>query len=296
MTTTITARFYRISGEEGVALEAILASLATKSRRERQINTADNDEATPFVIRLEDFDDASPPVVSGQFARIADRNHPPEATDDGLKRLTLADGSGLGYPAAFAYHPELKTIALEHSRDTLGIARVLMYLNMAAGLGKLVGKPVANEPAWDRYKKGKPRKLTLTLATPQFDAVEGEVNGVLSATSKLNEIFDAPVITIEVSMGHRKGSLNEGMVTKVLNYFTEGVGKKADVRSLRATVKPDDGSQSDSLDFLNELLVSKGSLELDGDPTGDYAVRKAFVLSELRKHTPYIRRMYGVGA
>lgn len=291
--TQVTVRFYIVHDQEGVPLEDRLAAIAAKPKGTREINTADN-EAVPFNVRLEDCDTSDKAFMCGQFVRRTLDNHPPEATEEGLLTLKLKEGAGLGYPAAFAYAPALKVIAIEHSPRTLSLSRILLYVNMMGDAGKLSAQPIPNQLAWDRYKTGKPRKITLTIANPtNLAAVEGEVGGVLSASGKLNEIFEGPVITIEVSMGHKKGFLNPLHVEKILNYFTKGEGKGADVRSLKASVKPDDGSPTDELDFLNELLVSRDTLELSGDPLKDYARRKAFVLAELKSHTPYLKKVYG---
>ena len=265
------------------------------SRRVSEKSTLQTARRISFCVRLQRYDTDNAPYVCGEFVRRVLSNHPPEATDEDLIPLKLQNsGSGLGYPAAFAYVPELKVIAVEHSPRSLSLSRILLYVNMMGEAGKLSSQPIPNKPAWERYGKGKPRKLTITLANPaNLAAVEGEVTGVLSASGKLNEMFDAPVITIEVSMGHKKGSLNADRVAKLLNFFSKGDGKTADVRSLRASVKPDDGSPTDDLDFLNELLASRDTLDLSGDPLKDYALRKAFVLTELKKHIPYIKQVYG---
>lgn len=287
-------RFYQLRSDDGVSFAEQVERLAGMPKADREKNTAD-DSAVPFNVRLEDYDATHKPYICGQFVRRTLVNHPPEATADGLKALKLTKGSGLGYPAAFAYAPEYGVLAVEHSPRTLSLARIVLYINlMAFPEGKLTARPVPNKQAWSRYAKGKPRRLTITLANPtNLAAVEGEVGGVLSATGKLNEIFDAPVITIEVSMGHKKGALNGGHVEKILNFFTKGDGRQHDVRSLRASVQPDAGGPSDDLDFLNELLVSRDTLELNGDPVKDYERRKAFVLQELKKHSQHLKAVYG---
>jgi len=293
VSTQISVRYYKLHDDEVVPFEARLKKLAAKPKAKREINIADN-EAVPFYVRLEELDLSEKPLVCGQFVRRTLIDHPPEATKDGLLALKLGAGSGLGYPAAFAYLPKLKVIALEYSPRVLSLSRVLLYVNMSSGQGKISARPIPNQQAWDRYAKGKPRKLTITLANPEnLAAVEGDVSGVLSATSKLNEIFDAPVITIEVSMGHKKGSLNSDYVEKILNFFTVGAGRKADVRNLRASVRPDDGSKTDDLDFLSELLTSRNDLDISDDPVKSYEIRKAFVRTELKKHIPYIKQVYG---
>jgi hypothetical protein len=94
-------------------------------------------------------------------------------------------------------------------------------------------------------------------------------------------------------MGHKKGWLNLEKVQSVLEFFTDGAGKTADVRMLRASVKPDDDAALEDLDFLEEMLVSKETIDLDGTPGENYKLRSNYVRLELSKKLPYIQNVYG---
>jgi hypothetical protein len=288
----ITVRFHRIASDGPLKFEDALQAINAKGIEDREVNIG-NADVRPILVRLEDLDLSTKPYVCGEFVRRNLTGNPPEATSTGLKELSIPAKSGLGYQVAFAYIPEIRVLALEHSPHTLSPARVMLYVNMLSG-APFSRMPVVAAPAWERYKKGKPRKLLITIANPEnLAAVEGDTSGVLSASSKLKEIFDGPVITIEVSMGHKKGWLNLEKVQSALEFFTMGGGQDADIRTLRASVKPDDESALEDLDFLNEMLISTDNLELVGDPNKNYALRKAFVRVELARHLPYIKQVFG---
>jgi hypothetical protein len=94
-------------------------------------------------------------------------------------------------------------------------------------------------------------------------------------------------------MGRRQGSLLKDATERVLSAFTrlsrEG---RADVKVLSASVADNDGS--DSIDFLDEHLIVRDSLDLpDGDPERNYRLRADFLSLSFNNNLPYIHELYG---
>jgi hypothetical protein len=133
------------------------------------------------------------------------------------------------------------------------------------------------------------------LANPgSLPSVEGEVFTATEASKRLAEFFDALMIRIEVSMGRRKGSLARQAVDKMLNYFTQGAGKDADVRGLTVRAKPGEGGETDPIDFIEEMLTVKDTVELpEANPDAHYAIRRAFVKQCFSAKYEYISEVYG---
>src|SRR5690606_27979868 len=99
--------------------------------------------------------------------------------------------------------------------------RVLDYLasfNPAAIYSML---PVINKEAWEKFVKGETRKLVLRIAYPQnMTDLSGKAAALSSGLKAMGDAFDAPSITVELSMGHHNGSLSEavtGLAKQLIN-------------------------------------------------------------------------------
>lgn len=292
LSTTVAVRFYRIANPNGDSFADALHAIASVPVEGRETNIGDS-EAQPYLVRLEHLDDTDPPLIRGEFVRRVMHNNPPEATVSGLKQLALGEGSGLGYQVAFAYHPALRIIAIEHSPRSLALNRVLLYINMRqhSAFGQ---KVLVRKDAWAKYDEGSPRKMTLSIANPtNLPEVEGQVGSVVQATAKLREISNAPVITLQIGMGHRKGFLDNDFTRGVVKFFSEGQGQEQDVRKLTVRSAPLDGGPSEDIDFIDEILRHETTLDLTADPEQNYKIRRAFVGSKLREELPHFQAIYG---
>ena len=284
MDSNITCRFFKIEAEFDTVPpfeEACLAAFELgddPEHRQKLVGGA--------TVRMERFGkDAN--FFRGEAVRVQTENIPPEASPKGLTPLAVG---GLGHAIAFRYHPGLKVIAIQFDNRAVSLGRLLNYLRVVDGSHLYKMSPLVTEDAWDRYDDGKPRKFLIQIAAPaNLEQVEGEVGVLTDGARQLGEIADAPMITIEVSMGQRrKGFLDSDFVTGALNYFTKGAGKDEDIRKLSATVGFLDDSGSEAIDFLNEKLVCKDVLELPkNDADAHYQRRDSFLknLPILRTHT-----------
>jgi hypothetical protein len=122
--------------------------------------------------------------------------------------------------------------------------------------------------------------------------LDDEARTIADGIASIGDALHAPYITIDISMGHRKGALDRGIVTRVINQFknllhTDG----ATVETLSASVSDDDGP--DMIDFLEEYLVIKTRLEFPNkNPDGHYEMRKAFLESTFNANFEYISNTY----
>ena len=291
MDKQITVRFFRIAKHHETtppfeaALQAAFDSGPNSVDRERDVNGQ--------TIRLENLT-LNGACYDGEIVRKQGDNVPPEAHGEGLSPLRLQDDGGLGHSIAFRYSPQLSVIAIQFDNRAVSVNRLAAYLKAFDAAYSYVAYPIIRHDAWERYNRGVPRKLSLRVASPtNLPEVEGEVGAVTSSIRRLAEISDAPVVTIEVSMGHAKGKLDDGLITGILNYFTRGSAKDHDVRKLEVvTAADDDGG---AISFLDEVLKLREEITLPRDPDENYSARRNFVARCLNTHHDYIMNVYGGG-
>ena len=269
MDSRITIKFFRISNENGIgpAFEDVLLNIIqaapTPKERKKEINPE-------VVIRLERLNDDKV-YLSGEVVRKQIANIPQEANDDGLTPLKLTDGAGLGHSIAFCYHKGLRVVAIQFDRRAVSVARFLKYITICNDGAYYKAYPLVRDDAWERYNKGTLRKFEFKIASPSaLDEIEGSVGSVAESSRRLTEVFEAPVIRFEVSMGRRKGSLARQAVEHVIKFFTSGDGRLQDVQTMKAVTKGDDGEIA-NVNFIEDDLILSEAFNLpQTDPDKHY--------------------------
>ncbi len=296
MDNNITVRFFRIRPNHRTvppfeeALGQIFASSVSPVEREQDVGLGGGS----VILRLERFVQDGQ-FVAGEMVRRQTRNFPPEANDDGLNLLPLSDGGGLGHCAAFRYSIPLGIIAIQFDNRAVSMGRMLAYMREFDIHADYAADALVREDSWARYGRGQPRKLSFTIAQPQnLGEVEGNVHSAVESSRRLAELYNAPIITVEVSMGRRDGHLNGGYIRRFIRYLTSDAAAGSDVRNIEVNVKPDDGGEVETINFLDELLRVKSTLDLpDDDIDRNYKIRSKFVRTCFNENLPYMREVYG---
>lgn len=286
----ITVRFFKVekvhdsAPDLEVALQNALNSAEKAFGREKNV--------LGHTLRLERLVKDNT-FFDGEIVRKQTGDIPPEANDSGLQKLAVTEGGGIGHCIAFRYCVALQTIAIQFDNRAVSVNRLLAYLREFDPTYDYRAEPIVNKDAWSKYNRGQPTKLTLTIAQPQnLTSVEGDVGAVIESTRRLSEIYDGPVITVEVKMGRKKGSLAKKAIDGVIRHFTTGQGSTDDVRALSATAANEDGSEA--VNFLNDLLRESSDIDVpEGDPDGHYEKRKNRIKSCFNTHFKYIKEVYG---
>jgi hypothetical protein len=131
----------------------------------------------------------------------------------------------------------------------------------------------------------------LKVAAPtHIGVLDDEARPIAEGIANIGDALHAPYITIDISMGHRKGALDRGIVTRVINQFRNLIaGDGATIETLSASVSDVEGA--DMIDFLEEYLVVRARLEFpNNNPDGHYELRK--VLLEHIQCKSRIRQRY----
>ncbi|MCG8445951.1 MAG: hypothetical protein MI753_09570 [Hyphomicrobiales bacterium] len=280
MTRKLSVRFYSVGRLQpnGPSLQQALEIIAARNHEDRQVQVAQG-----MVIRLERLDVEADELV-GEFTRVRDTDFPFEVHADGPRQLQT-DGP-LGTGIAFRFGTTDHTLAIQFDTRIVSPGRVLDYLMQFDRRFAFDIKPKLDIENWRKFNNTPVRKLRIGIASPEhLGDIEEEGAAVKSSIQQLSEAYDAPVITIEIGMGNRKGMLGEAVhgAARAVSDLLRGGG--ADVRSLRGWIKPDDGQPTEELNLIDEFLTEK--LEFPSprnDPEANYALRRQILEQSLRGH------------
>lgn len=289
MDRTVTVRFFKVTKTHpaGPTFERALRDTfglgGQAHERERQ--------AHGRTLRLERLTDTRG-FLAGEIVRKQTENIPPEASNAGLSPLAMQEGGGLGHCVAFRYDPRLEVIAIQFDNRGVSINLFLSYLKVVSPAADFMAEPLVRRDAWERYNRGLPRKIEMTIASPEnLPAVEGQVGSVISSVKNLSEQSDGPVVTVSISMGQARGTLSKRMVDGVLQFFTRGAGAQEDVRKLRVRTSTEEGV--DDVSFISEFIRKSDVLDIPDAPDQNYASRRKFVSDAFDEFYDDIRDIYG---
>ena len=216
--------------------------------------------------------------IVGEFARRQMENIPPEATQDAIEPLPIADDSGIGHMAAFAYDPIDRVLALQMNRRCASANRIAAYLRIVNQTWLYSLSPIASGDAWERFNSGRPRRISFGISNAQaVRRIEGQENGLLSTITNQALSVQGTVVRVEISVGReRRSFLDRTAVTRAIAQLTGLRGGDSDVTNLRVASKPEDGGSIDEIDFLEEFLSEQDNFTLPKDPLQNYNIRKTF--------------------
>lgn len=280
MAKSITVRFYTVGkmAEQGASLRATLEAiygLGEPAARQRQLSGG-------FVCRLERLV-LEPGYVSGELMRVRDTDLPCEVHPDGTRALGIEVPIGDG--VAFCFREADHTLAMHYDTRVVSPGRFNDYMMQMHHAGQFTIQPVMDAEALARFQELPLRKLRVKLARPQdLDALDDEAAAAGAAIQALGEAYEAPEVTVELSMGRNKGAL--GLAAKAMvESFLFMVGHEQDVRSIHVTPDAGEGVRNEDINLLDSLLSEKGEVNPVSDAPDDvYAATSAFVRQKLDDH------------
>lgn len=279
MSSKMSIRFYSVEKLKpaGPALRTALEQIISRdhSAREKQLTGG-------LVVRLERFaPDAG--ELAGEFIKVTDTDFPFEVGTDGVRRLPTEGPIGFG--VAFRYRPGDHTLAMQYNPRVVSPGRAIDYLMQVDNRFAYKVTPKMDEENWRKFNENPIRKLRIGIASPQnLAAIEDAGSAVMSSARQLGEAYSAPVITIEMGMGTRKGSLSaaaRGAAAAFAGLFNQG----ADIRSLKGWVKLREGESAEELNLIDEVLSTRAEFPSPrNDPDGNYRVRAEILKQALAAH------------
>ncbi|WP_147270299.1 MULTISPECIES: hypothetical protein [Rhodopseudomonas] len=280
MDKRITFRFYRVRPANRTRLDfgEVLTQIGNIPRpcdRERQL-------ATDYHVRAEIVERAQG-SIHGELTRIQRTNFPSEVQDDGRRSLRVRNP--LGHGVVFRYLPGTEQIGLQYDPRVLSPSKFSYYVGQIIDGAHFEFEPIVRDDMWDRFNQGTVRKVSISISRPDNLGVL-ERGGAASVTRSMRDMADAyaaPSITIELSMGHRRGGLANAVRSMVRHFRTQAVQDQIEISSMKAKVKPE-GEKTEDLDLLEDFLSTKEVLQLqDNNPEENYRIKLAALREKMRE-------------
>lgn len=280
MGKAISVRFYRIGkvSAQGSSLRDTLTkiyNLGEPSARECQLDGS-------FVCRLERLE-LEKGIISGEMVRIRNTDRPCEVHPGGTKILGVKVPLGEGI--AFRYREADHVLAIQYDVRTVSPGRFNDYLQQMHNAGKFHFTPVIDPEALAKFQDQPLRKVKIKLARPaDLSKLEDHLSAAGEAFRSLGEAYDAPEVTIQLSMGRNKGQLAEG-TKSVINGLLTMAGHSSDVRGITVTPDAGEGLRNEDINLLDSLLSEKGDVApLSDAPDDVYQATSLFVRIKLNSH------------
>lgn len=288
MDRSVTVRYFKLESI-GRRAPSFIDAIDAAMRLGRSPHEREREVGVGVTIRLERRNRRRG-LLLGEVVRVQRENIPPEAQQGGLVPLGVG---GLGHSVAFAFDEQTNIIAIQFDPRGVSLGRFLDYLSSTQAGARFRYDAILNEDAWERYNAGQPRSLKISLAAPEnLEPVEGPAGDVIAASRRLSEIAHAPVITVEVSVGHRRDHLAKRFVDRVLRTFMADEAADS-VRTLTVKTK-EEGLPTDKIDFLNDLSRDQEVLDLPSDNHDENVSRRLrFIERSFEARLPGMRELYG---
>lgn len=280
MDKRITFRFYRATrhGRGRISLSDALTQIANVPRpkdRERQL-------AQDYYVRAEIIENARG-SIHGEFTRIQRTNLPSEVEDNG--RRALRTQNPLGHGIVFRYLPATNELGLQYDPRVISPSKITYYIGQMIGGANFSLEPIVRTDMWDKFNEGSVRRLSITIASPaHLDEVErGHHVSLIRSMRDMGDAYDSPNITIDLSMGHRRGSLG-ARVRGMAEYLRRGFERDdVEISRMKAKVQQD-GEKTEDLDLLEDILSVRDHLELvNNDPEANYRIKLAALREKMRE-------------
>lgn len=276
----VTVRFYQIGKLTAhaptlrVALSQIEA-LGQPGAREKQL-------APGFKCRLERYV-ATAGYLTGEITRVRSDDFPSEVHPHGTTRLNVRVPIGEGI--AFRYRERDHVLGIQYDPRIVSPGRFMDYINQLVPEAQFYAEPKADLTALAAFRARPLKKVRIKLARPQdLRDVEPPMQSAAKAFRSLGRDYAAPVVTLEMSVGHEDGSLSQD-AKRMVEGFIRRAGSRSDVKSVK--IKPDNGpgEENREIDLLDALLSVRDTIESPSNkPDRNYDARRSIVERALRGH------------
>ena len=281
MDKTVSVRFFDVykTDENGPAFEVTLQKIIKRGQpNKREARLGEN-----LTVRLERFErDAD--GAAGEFTRVQTTNYPSEVRDYGLEALNPR--YPLGHGIAFRFRRADSVLAVQYEPRVLAPSRINSYLQAKQKDACFRLMPRMRLDVWNRLEQNPLRKLTIGIASPSRLAdIEDDEASVAASLRRMGDAYDAPNITVELSMGSRAGSLGESAKEMAKQFFTLFQGNQVDLRKLRGVIETEQGNPNDEINLIDEVLSTKETLPLpDNDPEQSFRLRRDWLIRQMQDH------------
>ena len=280
MEKTVTLRFYWIerSAADRPAFGDLLRLIGALpvAERERRITGEE------ILVRLEDFVDDGD-EIAGQFIRGQSGNRPGRMLRDRTDALPF--GEPLAHGVAFRYRVQDGLFAVQFDPRVLSPSRIMSYIYEFDERAEFSMEPHMREDAWDRFDELPVRKLEVAIAGhPNPAGADNADAAVWDNFAEIGERYGANLVRIQVSMGQRKGALEEGIKAFAREAFRRYENGEDDIRAIKGVLETGPGQKNDEVDLMGTLFDVEEQLHFPEDNWARfYTLRRDLLRDRIRR-------------
>jgi len=129
--------------------------------------------------------------------------------------------------------------------------------------------PKLDANALQRFRDSPLKKIQIKVASPtKLRNVDAPMQAVATSFSQLGQAYEAPIITLEMSMGHNKGGLGQATKLMAEGFLTLiGMNDDVDVRTIKAMSEDIDGNEP--INLIDQVLSVKEDIVLRSNNPDD---------------------------
>ncbi len=265
MSKSFTTRFYLIGKKDknGVAFKGALTSIFQKGNpgaRHYQL-------AQGYICRLERLDLSEVGYISGSMTRLRHTDFPSEITDAGSVELNVS--GPIGNSIVFRFREKDHTLAIQYDPRIISPGRFISYIEGFLSKEMFSMTPKLDAGALQRFRDSPLKKLQIKVASPtKLGNVDAPMQAVATSFSRLGQAYEAPIITLEMSMGHNKGALGQATKLMAEGFLTLiGMNDDVDVRTIKAMSEDIDGNEP--INLIDQVLSVKDDIVLKSNNPDD---------------------------
>jgi hypothetical protein len=219
------------------------------------------------------------------MTRVRHDDFPSEVHPQGTRQLNVAVPIGEGI--AFRFRERDHVLAIQYDNRIVSPGKFIDYVTQLVPAAQFTFDPKADANALAHFRAHPLKKVRIKLAQPQdLRAVEPAMQSAARSFRSLGRDYAAPVVTLEMSVGHEDGSLSQD-AKRMVEGFVRRAGAAGDhgpVKSVR--IKPDNGPgiENREVDLLDALLSVKDEIPTPNNPDASYDARRRLVERALNGH------------
>lgn len=216
-------------------------------------------------------------LVRCEIVKIESDNLPAEVTPIGLDEL---DADQIGYGIAFCYDPATSVIAMQYDNRIVSGSKICRYLRGFSAHNNFYLKLIPGPSLWAEFGDGTVTRFQIRVASPQ--AFQGEFGSeVEESVSRLSRAYDAPYVSIGLSVGHRNARLRD-----VVKESATGLMAAWDLTSMKAKIV----ESPEEIDLLEEVLGDRETITIPKNPDESYRARSDFVVRSFIGRQEYLQQ------
>lgn len=216
-----------------------------------------------FVVRPEPH--LQQPLRLGTVIKMVDTALPQKANLQvpGIKSLGLADEEALAGETAFLFSPDHMVLILQRNQMGVSPRPLIKLFEKLLGVKGLDLLRIPDRQVLAKYKKMKIFRTLLIKGALPTDAGYYEDES-LKAVAGVAGGLGANYVSVQVSIGHAKGSLAENRVKKLVRNLLKLKQDGIDVRKVELSGKDFDDGVTEAVDLLTEHLIAVSDVPLKG--------------------------------